>query len=108
MGQLLAFNELAKTISGLAADPETCWSFGSDVRPDGSTHALEEMRNDGIEFSDVVYVLKKCRVVRSQNVAKFKEVRHRVVGRNVDGIKMVFIVTLRERAIEIVTAWVAK
>lgn len=108
MAQRQILDEVAQLICELANDSETRWSFGSDVRSDGSTHALEEMRNDDIGFGDVVYVLKNCRVVRSQYVQRFDEMRYRAIGKNVDGIKMAFIVTVweKEKVIEIVTGWV--
>ena len=65
------------------------------------------MENDGIEMVDVPYVLKKCRVTGADWNAKFGEWRYRVEGRNVDGVAMVFVVTITEepKGLEIVTAW---
>jgi uncharacterized DUF497 family protein len=65
------------------------------------------LKDDGIEFSDVVYVLKRCQVTRSEFVRKYNEHRYRAIGDNVDGVTMVFIVTIWEstKTIEIVTAW---
>lgn len=98
---------IAKLIQELAASSDTNWSFGSHVRPDGGTHALDEMQADGIEFADMLYVLKRCNVVKTEFVRKYNEYRFRAIGSNVDGVRMTFIVTLWEstKTIEIVTAW---
>jgi uncharacterized DUF497 family protein len=98
---------VAELIQRLAGRSDTVWSFGTHVRRDGGTHALDEMKADGIEFSDALYVLKRCVVERSEYIEKYKEMRFRAVGENVDGIKMTFIVTIGEsnNDIEIVTAW---
>jgi len=107
MAKLERHEAVAGVIQRLAADWETVWSFGSYVRADGSTHARDEMKADGIDFADLVYVLKHCNVIRSQYLPKYGETRYRAVGKNVDGIRMTFIVTLRgAKNIEIVTAWV--
>ena len=100
-------NAVADLIRRLAASSDTVWTFGSYVRRDGGTHARDEMKADGIEFADLIYVLRRCTVVRSEYVAKYGENRYRAVGRNVDGIEMTFIVTIREQKnnIEVVTAW---
>jgi hypothetical protein len=98
--------DVAELLRQLAESPETIWSFGSHVRADGGTHALDEMRKDDIDHSDLVYVMSRCAVVRSEP-SRFGEIRYRAVGRNVDGVKMTFIVTIWEKMkkIEVVTAW---
>jgi hypothetical protein len=43
MTDLQVFDAVAELIAELAADPETHWSFGSHKKPNGMTHALEEI-----------------------------------------------------------------
>jgi hypothetical protein len=68
------------------------------------------MDDDGIEYADVPFVLKGCRVTLVEWNERFAEWRYRAEGRNVDGIPMVFVVTITEepKGLEIVTAWRSK
>lgn len=70
------------------------------------THAQEEMATDDISEPDVRYVLRSGRVTRSE--LHPDGLRYRVQGRNVDGIKMTFIVlfSTQPKRLEIRTGWV--
>ena len=107
MTKLQVFDAITALIQRMAADRDTIWSFGAHIRSDGGTHATDAMKDDGIDFPDLLYVLRNGVVVRSEVVEKYDELRYRVVGRNVDGVRMTFIVTIREstNTIEVVTAW---
>ena len=103
--QALYLNE-ASQIRRLAADRETIWSYGDFILESGLTHAQEEMFADGITEPDVRYVLKSCKVTRAElHVDGF---RYRCEGKNIDGIKMSFIVlfSTEPKKLDIRTGWV--
>lgn len=97
------FDEAAK-IRNWARKPNPNISFGYRLA-DGSTHSLDEMANDDIDFSDLLFVLRGCRVTDLR--LEKGEWRHKAEGKNRDGREMVFIVVLFDESeeLEIVTAW---
>jgi hypothetical protein len=99
-----AYVDEASTIRRWARKPNPNISFGYRL-PDGSTHSLQEMDKDDIDFADLLYVLRGCKVteLRLEN----GEWRHRAEGKNIDGRELVFVVVLNEEIeeIEVVTAW---
>jgi hypothetical protein len=104
-----SFEDIASKIRQLARDPETRWSFGV-LRQDGTVHSETEMDKDDINLPDMYCVLKGCRVTRAEWDVKWSEWRYRAEGKNLDGIPMVFIVTIseEEKGLGIVTAWTRK
>lgn len=102
--QPLYLNEAA-AIRRLAADPETVWSYGDFILDSGLTHAQEEMEDDSITEPDVRFVLKGCKVTRAE--LHTDGFRYRCEGRNIDGIKMTFIVlfSTEPKKLHIRTGW---
>jgi hypothetical protein len=79
-------------------------SFGARL-PDYTTHSLNEMEKDEIDFDDLVDTLRTPTVTVIKDVNG--ELRHQVEGKNIDGREFVFVVNLfdEREEIEIVTAW---
>ena len=79
-------------------------SFGHR-HPDWSSHSLEAMEDDGIQFMDLLWVLRHGSVIEAQLVDG--EVRYVVRGSNLDGERFTLVVVLIEEfeEIELVTAW---
>src|SRR5262245_35833821 len=98
------YPDVASKIRRWAGKPEPNITFGFH-RQDGGTHSLDEMANDGIEFSDMLTALRGCRV--TDLGFENGEWRYRAEGRDRDGRALVFIVNVidEEEEIEIVTAW---
>jgi hypothetical protein len=87
------------------ANPNISYGFRY---PDGTTHSLQEMAKDDIDFDDMLRVLRGGKVtdLRLEN----GEWRHNVEGKDFDGRELVFVVVLCEESeeIEVVTAWAVK
>jgi hypothetical protein len=96
----------AGQIRRLAADRETVWSYGDFILESGMTHAQEEMANDGITEPDVRCVLRGCSITRAEFHAD--GLRYRCEGRNIDSIRMAFIVLFctKPKLLHIRTGWV--
>ena len=102
------FLDVASRLRDLARDDETTWSFGSHIGLNGLTHAEEEMAADGIDFADLVHVIRSCKVTDGELCVD--EWRYKAEGKSTDSVPMVFIVTFseEERRIEVITGWVVR
>jgi hypothetical protein len=91
-------------IRAWVSKPEPNISFGHRF-PDWSSHSLEAMEDDGIDFMDLLRVLRTGSVTEAQRVDD--EVRYVVQGSNLDGERFTLVVVLIDEfeEIELVTAW---
>lgn len=71
-----------------------------------TAHALDEMRNDGIERTDVEFVLRRGIVARVEPHPRDGE-RWNVRGRDTDGRELEVVIALLEEVItiKVITAW---
>lgn len=99
-----SFPDEAAKIRRWTRKPNPNITFGYRYQ-DGTTHSLQEMDADDIDFNDLLFVLKNCTVTDLR--LEKGECRYQAEGRNIDGKALVFIVNLYDEneEIEIVTAW---
>jgi len=105
--QRQAYPDVAAKIRRWAQKPNPNITYGYRLRG-GGTHSLEEMAKDGIDFNDMLRVLRTCRITDLRQ--ERGEWRHKAEGRDKDGRDLVFIVNLSDEIeeIEIVTAWAVR
>src|SRR5262245_42332018 len=92
-----SYVHIATLIRTLASDSTVSVSF--------TNHARQRMKERGIEYSDVLYVLKRC-VVTDERLEKGEWI-HNAEGKNADGVPMSFAVVeyKSENRLKIVSAW---
>lgn len=73
-----------------------------------SSHAREEMADDGLYLEDVICVLKSCRVIEVDGL--LNETRYKAQGRTVDGMVVNVVLKMREveRNIYVITVFAVR
>lgn len=93
------FLEIAAQLRALARDPRTEWSY--------YTHAQDEMIEDGLDESDVVYAYQNGKITEGETTGERWQRQYRVEEITKDGIHVGFIVrfSVEEKWIETITAF---